>query len=156
METPRLSNTKIYTDGGCHGNPGPGAWAYRIVTDDGSVIASRSGYEANTTNNRMELSAVINGLRDLAARNGAITCTVVTDSQYVRQGITDWINRWKNNGWQTSAKKPVKNVDLWKALDAITQNVQPRWAWVKGHAGDEHNEVCDQMVQSEISSQNQA
>lgn len=138
----------LYTDGGCHGNPGPGGWAFRIVDGAGTVVDEASGGDAATTNNRMELTAVIRGLEVLDGR--AASVTVVTDSQYVRQGITDWINRWKRNGWLTAAKKPVKNSDLWRTLDALNARVAPAWRWTRGHAGDTHNEACDRMVQRAI------
>lgn len=141
----------IYTDGGCHGNPGPGGWAWRAVTGDGSIVAENAGFDSSTTNNRMELTAVTEGLRWARSQGGLETVEVRTDSQYVRQGITDWILRWKKNGWLTAAKKPVKNAELWRALDEINGQVRPAWSWVRGHAGDEHNEACDQAVQRAIS-----
>jgi ribonuclease HI len=143
----------LYTDGGCHGNPGPGGWAWRIVAADGTVLAERSGYESLTTNNRMELGAVIDGLQEVLRRTDVPSghgLVVITDSQYVRQGITAWIHRWRTNGWITTAKKPVKNGDLWKALDELNARLGPAWEWVKGHAGDDHNEACDRMVQEVI------
>lgn len=152
-------NVYIYTDGGCHGNPGPGGWAWRIVGSDNHVNEERSGYDPETTNNRMELTAVIDSLSRVLERKKSEadelsgTVVVVTDSQYVRQGITDWINRWRQNGWRTTAKKPVKNSDLWKQLDKLNGEVLPEWRWVKGHAGDEHNEACDQLVQEAIASE---
>jgi ribonuclease HI len=137
----------IYTDGGCHGNPGPGGWAWRAVTADNVVVAENSGYDPATTNNRMELSAVIEALRWAREQGTTGAVEVKTDSQYVRQGITDWIVRWRKNGWITSTKKPVKNAELWRTLDEINGLVRPTWSWVRGHAGDEHNEACDQAVQ---------
>jgi ribonuclease HI len=119
------------------------------VDRDGQVLQADSGRDAATTNNRMELTAVIEALR-WARRNGEQHVTMVTDSQYVRQGITAWIHNWKRNGWQTTAKKPVKNADLWRALDDENAAVDPQWRWVKGHAGDEHNEACDRAVQQAI------
>jgi ribonuclease HI len=141
----------FYTDGGCHGNPGPGGWAWRAVGGDNAVIAEDAGFDGATTNNRMELTAVIEALRWARGQNLAAAVEVKTDSQYVRQGITDWILRWRKNGWLTSAKKPVKNADLWRSLDEINGLVKPGWSWVRGHAGDEHNEACDQAVQAVIS-----
>lgn len=143
-------DTVLYTDGGCHGNPGPGGWAWRAVDDSGRVIGERSGFEPATTNNRMELSAVIDALRWARETRPGEAITIRTDSQYVRQGITDWIRRWRTNGWRTAAKKPVKNAELWRALDEINAAVTPQWEWVKGHAGDEHNEACDAAVQEAI------
>ncbi len=145
----------LYTDGGCHGNPGPGAWAWRLVDSSDTVLAESSGFEADTTNNRMELTAVIEGLRHILSNEEAIlfpgTPIVITDSQYVRQGITDWIHKWRRNGWMTTAKKPVKNSELWKILDELNSRIAPHWRWVKGHAGDRHNEGCDRHVQETIS-----
>lgn len=139
---------EIFTDGGCHGNPGPGGWAFRIVDSGGTIQDEASGYAGDTTNNRMELTAVIRALEAVRDRNALIT--VVTDSTYVRDGINSWIRNWKKNGWQTAAKKPVKNRDLWQQLDAVNDSVGPEWRWVRGHAGNEHNEACDAMVQEAI------
>ena len=136
----------IYTDGGCHGNPGPGGWAWRAVAAGDRLVAEDAGFEPATTNNRMELQAVIAALR-WAAASGKQAIVIRTDSQYVRQGITAWIHRWKRNGWQTANKKPVKNAELWRLLDECNGAVQPEWEWVKGHAGVRHNEACHLAVQ---------
>ena len=146
---------KIYTDGGCSGNPGPGGWAYIMVTEGvqgNTILAQDQGSEKNTTNNRMELSAVIAALRALktTANNTPRKTTVFTDSQYVQKGITEWIVNWKRNSWRTSDKKPVKNQDLWKELDALATELLPDWEWVPGHAGIEYNELCDRMTQEAI------
>lgn len=150
METP----LKIYTDGGCSGNPGPGGWAYVMVlgTFQGEkIVAEQKGGEANTTNNRMELTAVIESLRALKSMdNVPRKATVYTDSQYVQKGITEWIINWKRNSWRTSDKKPVKNQDLWMALDALAAEISLNWQWVRGHAGVEYNERCDRMTQEAI------
>ena len=142
----------IYTDGGCSGNPGPGAWAYIMVqkTFQGDVIvAEESGKDPNTTNNRMELLAVISALKALKAQtNSPRQITIHTDSQYVQKGMTVWIKNWKRNSWRTSDKKPVKNQDLWQELDALTTDFTIAWKWVKGHAGNVYNERCDSMVKS--------
>lgn len=138
---------KVFTDGGCWGNPGPGGWAC-IVRLTGKEIAA-SGGSASTTNNRMELTAVIEGIRG-AKDAGAETVDVVTDSRYVQQGITSWIHNWKKNGWRTANKKPVKNQDLWISLDREAQSLNIRWMWVAGHAGHEENERCHDLVQKEI------
>ena len=152
METP----LKIYTDGGCSGNPGPGGWAYIMVTDTfegNTILAQDQGSEKNTTNNRMELSAVIAALRMLRTMdNASCKATVYTDSQYVQKGITGWIRNWKRNSWRTSDKKPVKNQDLWKELDALATELSPGWEWVSGHSGIEFNELCDRMTQDAIRS----
>lgn len=141
---------EIFTDGGCHGNPGPGAWAYCIVDATGNVVRSHSGFDADTTNNRMELQAVISALRFVAEAEPGAQIRVITDSEYVKRGVTEWVHTWKRNGWKTAAKKAVKNRDLWQQLDAINAEVAPEWRWVRGHSGNEFNEMCDALVQEEI------
>jgi ribonuclease HI len=145
---------KIYTDGGCSGNPGPGGWAYVMVqqTFQGEqVIAKDKGSEKDTTNNRMELTAVIMALRALKTMTGVPRqAAVLTDSQYVQKGITEWIRNWKRNEWRTADKKPVKNRDLWAELDSLASEFPLKWEWVKGHAGNEYNEMCDAMTQEAI------
>lgn len=141
-----MESIRIYTDGGCSGNPGPGAWAYIML--DGDSRREDSGYEASTTNNRMELSAVIEGLKRVAQQNSAgRSLEIYTDSRYVQQGITDWILRWEQNGWRTQSKKPVKNQDLWQELRRGSRELEIRWHWLAGHAGDVLNEECDRLVQ---------
>ncbi|HCM29137.1 MAG: ribonuclease HI [Treponema sp. GWB1_62_6] len=145
----------VFTDGGCSGNPGPGGWAYVIVSpENGNVLAEKWGAEANTTNNRMELSAVIAALDLLLAdpRSSGRKVTVYTDSQYVQKGISTWILSWKRNGWRTAAKEPVKNKELWQRLDELSARLPMEWRWVKGHAGHEFNERCDRMTQEAIAS----
>ena len=141
----------IYTDGGCSGNPGPGGWAYVILQDNKEIM--RSGPEKETTNNRMELTAVIMALSDLKAKTGVLSdpVEVHTDSQYVQKGISQWIINWKKNGWKTAAKKPVKNKDLWQQLDLLNSDFTIQWKWVKGHAGNKYNEICDELVKGEFS-----
>jgi len=155
MEAP----LKIYTDGGCSGNPGPGGWAYVIIkqTFQGEqIITQNMGAEKETTNNRMELTAVIEALRALKAQeNVPRHICVYTDSQYVQKGISEWIHGWKRNSWRTSDKKPVKNQELWMELDALAADFVINWEWVKGHAGNEHNERCDRMTREAIKSVNQ-
>ena len=136
--------TIIYTDGACSGNPGPGGWGALIIEADGRE-RELSGGEANTTNNRMELTAAIEGLNSLPAGQ---TLTVVTDSTYVRDGITSWLKNWKARGWKTAAKKPVKNVDLWQALDTASARHSISWEWVRGHTGDPGNERADALARS--------
>ena len=140
----------IYTDGGCSGNPGPGGWGAVILADGKDLRIS--GGEHNTTNNRMELMAAISALSTVANtpdfNNRPVS--VYADSQYVKNGITSWITNWKKNGWRTAAKKPVLNQDLWQKLDALSSSLNVSWNWVKGHAGIEYNEVCDQLCQTEI------
>ena len=139
-----------YTDGGCSGNPGPGGWgAILQAVKDGEIVRERelSGGENLTTNNRMELMAAIQVLETLER---ASTITIVTDSTYLRDGITKWIHGWKRNGWKTAAKKPVKNDDLWQRLDTAQVRHNVNWDWVKGHAGHEQNERADKLATSEI------
>jgi ribonuclease HI len=151
-----MSEVIIYTDGGCSGNPGPGGWAFVMrlpVSGESHHEAEEvlgSGGEANTTNNRMELRAVISALEEVERRAPGAPVFVHTDSQYVKNGITSWIVSWKRNGWRTADKKPVKNKELWEELDAVVIRVKPKFVWVKGHAGVEGNERCDSMVQEEI------
>tara|TARA_B100002019_G_C21118375_1_gene522059 strand:- start:141 stop:584 length:444 start_codon:yes stop_codon:yes gene_type:complete len=131
----------MYTDGACKGNPGPGGWG--VVLRYGGSEKKMHGGERDTTNNRMELMAAIQGLKAL---NRACDVELYTDSQYVRKGITEWMSGWKRNGWKTSAKKPVKNSDLWKELDAESGRHNVNWHWVKGHAGDPGNELADELA----------
>lgn len=132
---------EIYTDGACKGNPGPGGWGVLLRCE--GKEKRLSGGELDTTNNRMELMAAIQGLMALKT-----SCVVdlYTDSQYVRQGITQWIFNWKKNGWKNAKRQAVKNADLWKELDAMTQNHQVSWHWVKGHSGHPENEIADQLA----------
>jgi len=136
-----MEKIDIYTDGACKGNPGPGGWGAMLRT--GAHVKELFGGEANTTNNRMELKAVIEALNAL---NKPCTVTVHTDSQYVQKGISEWIHGWKARGWKTAAKAPVKNVDLWQALDAAQACHTIEWRWVKGHAGHEGNERADALA----------
>lgn len=131
----------IYTDGACSGNPGPGGWG-AVLTFSGTEKELYGG-ESNTTNNRMELQAAIEALNALTR---PCHVTLYTDSTYVKNGITGWIHSWKSKGWKGSNKKPVKNVDLWKALDAATQRHTIDWQWVKGHAGNPGNERADTLA----------
>jgi ribonuclease HI len=142
----------IFTDGGCSGNPGPGGWAY-VMVQGGQALSEGRGGEKNTTNNRMELLAVISALKALRAMDGVPPqAAVYTDSQYVQKGITGWIHNWKRNAWLTSDKKPVKNQDLWKELDALAGDLAISWKWIRGHAGNQWNERCDRMTQEAIAS----
>lgn len=139
-----------YTDGGCSGNPGPGGWGVVLqAVSDGALLRDRelSGGSNETTNNRMEVTAAIMALEALEKPS---SITIVTDSTYLKDGITKWIHGWKRNGWKTAAKKPVKNEDLWKRLDAAQAVHQVSWDWVKGHAGHEQNERADKLATSEI------
>ncbi|KAA1419014.1 ribonuclease HI [Nocardioides humilatus] len=132
----------IHTDGGCTPNPGPGGWG-AVVRYGEHVLELYGGESDETTNNRMELTAPIMALETL---NRACEVELHTDSTYVRNGITQWVNGWKKNGWKTSAKQPVKNVDLWQRLDAACARHQVEWFWVKGHAGVPDNELADQLA----------
>ncbi|WP_369162502.1 ribonuclease HI [Candidatus Thiodiazotropha sp. LNASS1] len=132
---------ELYSDGACRGNPGPGGWG--VVLRYGRHEKQLFGGEHETTNNRMELMAVIRGLQSLTKRSRV---KVTTDSQYVKNGITQWIYNWKRNGWRTAAKRPVKNADLWQMLDTEVNNHQVEWAWVKGHSGHTENELADELA----------
>lgn len=131
----------IWTDGACSGNPGPGGWGAILVRGD--ARKELCGGEADTTNNRMELSAAIHALEAL---NRPCAVDLHTDSQYLRGGITSWLQGWKARGWRTADKKPVKNIDLWQRLDLAAQPHEISWLWVKGHAGDAENERADELA----------
>jgi ribonuclease HI len=143
--TPSPGEIEIFTDGACRDNPGPGGWA--AVLRYGDHEKDLSGFDRRTTNNRMELTAVLEALKALRRPSKA---TITTDSQYVKNGITQWIHTWKRNGWQTSTKKPVKNVDLWKSLDEQAARHTIAWQWVRGHAGHPENERCDRLAREAI------
>ena len=137
-----------YTDGACSGNPGPGGWGALLIARDGETVVKErtlSGGEPQTTNNRMELLAAINALESLT-RDSDIT--VVTDSAYVKNGVTQWIHGWKRNGWKTASKKPVKNVALWQRLAEAHARHRVPWEWVKGHAGHPENERADELARA--------
>lgn len=140
-----MKSITVYSDGGCEGNPGPGGWA-AILTYNHHVREISGGSPA-TTNNRMELQAAVEALRTLHE-----PCAVefFTDSQYLRTGISEWLKDWKTRGWKTKAKQPVKNADLWKALDVASAPHHIKWKWVKGHAGHDRNERCDVLAKAEI------
>ncbi len=137
-----------YTDGACSGNPGPGGWGVLLQAKEGATVVKErelKGGEAATTNNRMELMAAISALESL---NRDTEITVVTDSAYVKNGVTGWIHGWKRNGWKTASKKPVKNVELWQRLDAANARHRVTWKWVKGHAGHPENERADELARA--------
>ncbi|GHU08885.1 ribonuclease H [Spirochaetia bacterium] len=155
----------IYTDGGCSGNPGPGGWAYVIVQDTfqgPAILAEQCGGEKVTTNNRMEIQAAISALEALPSihfphsvsspESVPNKISLYTDSQYLQKGMTEWLKNWKNKGWRTADKQPVKNQDLWQKLDALSSLYSITWIWVKGHAGVEYNERCDALTQKAIQS----
>lgn len=135
------SGVDIYADGACKGNPGPGGWGALLLS--GSHEKELWGGERDTTNNRMELTAVI---RALQALKRPVPVRLYTDSKYVQQGISTWIHNWKRNGWKTSGKEPVKNADLWQELDTLARQFQVQWIWVKGHAGNAGNERADALA----------
>ena len=138
----------IYTDGACKGNPGPGGWGALIL--QGDTKNEIYGGEANTTNNRMEIMAVIRALRTINTEN---EITVFTDSTYVQKGINEWIAKWKINGWKTSNKKEVKNKDLWVQLDNLTSQLRINWIWVKGHSGHPENDRADYLANKGVGMQ---
>ena len=140
-----IQGVVIYSDGACRGNPGPGGWG--AVLRHGTTVRELSGAVPQTTNNRMELQAVIEALRALKR---SVSADVHTDSQYVRKGITEWLPSWKARGWRTADRKPVKNQDLWEELDALASGHVLRWHWVKGHAGVPDNERCDELANAAI------
>ena len=144
-ETGVEKGVDMYADGACKGNPGPGGWG--VLIRAGGREKEMFGGEAQTTNNRMELTAVIEGLRSLEQGS---TVRVYTDSQYVQKGISEWIHSWKRRGWLTADKKPVKNVDLWKTLDETARAHKVEWHWVKGHAGHPENERADALANKGI------
>jgi ribonuclease HI len=140
-----MKKVVIHSDGGCHGNPGPGGWA--AMLEHGKHKRELSGGDPATTNNRMELQAAIEALNALKE-----PCEVEfhTDSEYVKNGVSGWVMNWKRNGWKTKSKKPVKNADLWRALDSAASKHKIKWHWLKGHAGHAGNERCDQLASEEI------
>ncbi|MEZ0329564.1 MAG: ribonuclease HI [Dissulfuribacterales bacterium] len=140
------SNILIYADGACSGNPGPGGWGVVLKWKDHEKRLC--GWTRRTTNNRMELLAVIRGLEAIKTDN--IPILITTDSQYVMTGLTQWMPRWKQNGWKTTQKTAVKNSDLWQRLDALCQRFSPRWQWVKGHDGHKENEMADRLARETI------
>jgi len=134
---------KVWTDGSCLGNPGPGGWAF--VMTDGIKTAEQSGPAKDTTNNRMELTAVI---ITLTAIKNTKEIEITTDSEYVKNGVEKWLQNWKKNGWKTAAKKPVLNRDLWEQLDTLLPNFNINWHWVRGHTGNPMNERCDELART--------
>ncbi len=137
---------KIYTDGACSGNPGPGGWG-AVILDQDDKQKNISGSEKNTTNNRMELLAAIMSLKKIKTNSEVI---IFTDSTYVKNGITEWMKNWKKNGWKNSSKKPVKNKDLWEKLDKLCEANSVSWKWVKGHSTNEFNNLADELATKAI------
>lgn len=140
-----MNTVVVYTDGACQGNPGPGGWAAILQYNDTEKVVS--GYEVQTTNNRMELTAAVEALRVLKRK---CSVEIYTDSQYVKQGMSAWIFNWRRNGWRTADKKPIKNQDLWMALDELSQNHEVKWNWVRGHSGHPMNERVDQLAKDAL------
>ena len=140
-----MTEIQLYTDGACRGNPGPGGWGVLMIY--GARQKTLHGGEVETTNNRMELMAAIEGLRALRR---ACRVRLFTDSRYVLQGMTEWLAGWKRRGWKTSARKAVKNQDLWEALDQAAARHEIQWQWVRGHSGDEGNEIADALANKGI------
>jgi len=136
-----MKEVVVYTDGACSGNPGPGGWGAWLIS--GKHCKELTGGKAETTNNQMELMAAIEGLKSL---KGPCHVTLYTDSVYVKDGITKWIHNWKKNGWRTANRKPVKNAELWQALDVEVESHTITWKWVKGHNGDPGNEKADELA----------
>lgn len=137
---------KIYTDGACSGNPGPGGWG-AVIFDNDNNQTNISGKEKNTTNNRMEILAAIMALKKIKSNS---QITIYTDSTYVKNGITEWVFNWKKNNWKTASKKPVKNKDLWIKLEKLCEKNKVSWKWVKGHAANKYNNLADQLATSAI------
>ncbi len=137
---------KIYTDGACSGNPGPGGWG-AVIFDQNDKQKNISGSEKNTTNNRMELLAAIMSLKKIKTNSEVV---IFTDSTYVKNGITEWMKNWKKNGWKNSSKKPVKNKDLWVKLDKLCEANSVSWKWVKGHSTNEFNNLADELATKAI------
>jgi len=138
-----MQRVELYTDGACSGNPGPGGWAYILRHPASGLEAEGAGGDSATTNNRMELTAVIEGLRALKAPSEV---DVYSDSQYVLNGLNEWMDQWKRRGWKTAAKKPVKNEDLWRVLDDLRSTHRLDYHWVRGHNEHPENERCDAMA----------
>ncbi len=141
-----MTEIVIYTDGACSGNPGPGGWGV-LIEQDGHQTTFFGGAQ-NTTNNQMEMTAALEALRMMQS---STTIRLITDSTYLKDGITSWIKRWKERGWKTAAKKPVKNADLWRALDVENQRLNVTWEWIKGHAGHPGNEKADELAKEGMS-----
>lgn len=142
----------IYTDGSCLFNPGPGGWAFLALDPSGQEIHRNSGMVPDTTNNQMELQAVIEGLRwALSVQQQQLT--IVTDSRYVQQGMLQWLANWKKNQWRTSNKGPVKNQEYWKALDELSEHIKVQWEWVKAHHTDPHNATVDNLAREAAQSE---
>lgn len=148
QEPKKVICVDIYTDGACSGNPGPGGWAAVLLSKEQNAAKEISGYEAHTTNNKMEILAAINGIKAITSEN--VKIQIFTDSMYLKNGITSWIKSWKANGWMTSGKEPVKNLDLWQELDALNAKFEIVWNWVKAHSDNKFNNRADELARSEV------
>lgn len=146
----KRNQVKIYADGACSGNPGPGGWGVVIEDTIANKIYEFSGHDKQTTNNRMELSSAIFGLHNIINTKYTGNIEIVMDSQYVINGITKWITNWKRNNWKTSTRRPVINKDLWEKLDKLTSRHSITWTWTRGHAGHKYNEIADQLAVAAI------
>jgi len=142
------SSFELYTDGACSGNPGPGAWAFILRGEGIDGELAEAGFERKTTNNRMELMAIIRGLESLPAPGSAVRVT--SDSEYAVKGLNEWLDNWKQRGWKNSRREPVRNDDLWKRLDELRERHRVAMTWVRGHRGHPENNRCDQMAVAEI------
>jgi ribonuclease HI len=138
----------VYTDGACSGNPGPGRWGAVFIS--GNNQFEMNGYEDNTTNNRMEMMAAISVLSSIKEQSPNSSIILYTDSKYVKDGITAWVKKWRVNNWQTATRQPVKNKDLWIRLDELCSTLTINWQWVKGHDGDQYNEIADTLARKAI------
>jgi ribonuclease HI len=138
----------VYTDGACSGNPGPGGWGAVFLADNNQCLLN--GGELNTTNNRMEMMAALAAMEQVIQNKPAAKLSLVTDSKYLKDGINLWMKNWKKNGWKTAAKTPVKNQDIWIKLDAATSQLNLTWQWIKGHSGDEYNDLADTLARKAI------
>lgn len=148
MTETKSKQINVYSDGACRGNPGPGSWACFAKDDQGEILFEKTGVETNTTNNKMEMKGVIEGLREIIAQNKQdLSIEYFTDSKYVVSGLQEWMPNWKRRGWKKADKKTPENVELWKELDALSEKFHGlTLTWVKGHAGHAENEKCDQMA----------
>jgi len=138
----------VYTDGACSGNPGPGGWGAVFLAEGYRCLLN--GGELNTTNNRMEMMAALSAMEQLLELSPDAKITLITDSKYLKDGLNLWMKNWKKNGWQTAVKKPVKNKDIWIKLDDAVNNLKITWQWVKGHSGDEYNDLADTLARKAI------
>lgn len=152
MEKEKITGEKLrlYTDGGCNPNPGKGSWAFAVVDKKGEIIFSKVGVEHSTTNNKMELTAVIRAMERVESEGHTESVEIITDSEYVKKGLTEWMTTWKKFKWRTAAGKPVKNPDLWKTLDNLYDPDKHKMSWTRGHDGETYNEFVDSLCTEQI------